>query len=55
MFEKKAMDNTLGLIDDAKEKGAKVLTGGKRVDRFDEGLLLRADGADGPVARTRRC
>ena len=30
MFEKKAMDSTLGLIDDATGKGAKVLTGGKR-------------------------
>src|SRR5437764_4877296 len=29
MFEKKAMDATIGLIDDAKQKGAKVLTGGR--------------------------
>lgn len=40
MFEKKAMDNTLGLIDDARNTGAKVLTGGKRSDRFDKGYFF---------------
>ena len=35
MFEKKAMDNTLALIGDAKAKGANVLTGGKRSERFE--------------------
>src|SRR5438270_5521183 len=30
MFEKKAMDNTVNLIDDARKRGARVLTGGKR-------------------------
>src|SRR5205814_3853916 len=34
MFEKKAMDNTLGLIEDAKGKGAEVLTGGGRSKQF---------------------
>lgn len=40
MFEKKAMDNTLGLIDDARKTGAKVLTGGKQSDRFDKGYFF---------------
>lgn len=40
MFEKKAMENTLGLIDDAKGKGAAVLTGGKRSARFDKGYFF---------------
>jgi len=40
MFEKKAMDNTLALINDAKGKGAQVLTGGKRSDRFDKGYFF---------------
>src|SRR5436309_3739298 len=35
MLEKKAIDSTVGLIDDAKKCGAKLLTGGKRSDRFD--------------------
>src|SRR4029079_9073865 len=35
MFEKKAMDNTIGLVQDAAGKGAKILTGGKRDDRFE--------------------
>jgi succinate-semialdehyde dehydrogenase/glutarate-semialdehyde dehydrogenase len=40
MFEKKAMDNTLGLIADATQKGAKCLTGGKRSDKFDRGYFF---------------
>ncbi len=40
MFEKKAMDNTLGLIQDATSKGAKCLTGGKRSDKFDKGYFF---------------
>lgn len=40
MFEKKAMENTVGLIDDAKKTGAKLLTGGKRSDRFDKGYFF---------------
>jgi succinate-semialdehyde dehydrogenase / glutarate-semialdehyde dehydrogenase len=40
MFEKKAMENTLGLIDDARAKGAQVLTGGKRSDRFEKGYFF---------------
>jgi succinate-semialdehyde dehydrogenase/glutarate-semialdehyde dehydrogenase len=40
MFEKRAMDNTLGLIDDARKRGAKVLTGGKRSDRFAKGYFF---------------
>ena len=40
MFEKKAMDNTLELIGDAKAKGASVLTGGKRSDRFEKGYFF---------------
>jgi succinate-semialdehyde dehydrogenase/glutarate-semialdehyde dehydrogenase len=40
MFEKKAMDNTLDLIEDARKKGASVLTGGKRSDRFDRGYFF---------------
>lgn len=40
MFEKKAMDNTINLVEDAKRTGAKVLTGGKRSDRFDKGYFF---------------
>jgi succinate-semialdehyde dehydrogenase/glutarate-semialdehyde dehydrogenase len=40
MFEKRAMDNTTALIDDAKKHGAKVLLGGKRSDRFDKGYFF---------------
>lgn len=40
MFEKKAMENTLGLIEDARKAGAKVLTGGKRSDRFEKGYFF---------------
>jgi succinate-semialdehyde dehydrogenase/glutarate-semialdehyde dehydrogenase len=40
MFEKKAMENTVGLVDDARGRGAKVLTGGKRSDKFDKGYFF---------------
>jgi succinate-semialdehyde dehydrogenase/glutarate-semialdehyde dehydrogenase len=40
MFEKKAMDNTLALIADARGKGAQVLTGGKKSDRFSKGYFF---------------
>src|SRR2546423_1273026 len=37
MFEKKALQSTVDLIDDARRVGAKVLTGGKRADKFTKG------------------
>ena len=35
-----AMDNTVDLVDDAKKRGAKILSGGKRSDRFDKGYFF---------------
>ena len=40
MFEKKAMENTQALIDDAKGKGAQVLTGGGRSSKFPKGYFF---------------
>jgi succinate-semialdehyde dehydrogenase/glutarate-semialdehyde dehydrogenase len=40
MFEKRAMENTLGLIDDARKTGAKILTGGKRSEKFSKGYFF---------------
>jgi succinate-semialdehyde dehydrogenase/glutarate-semialdehyde dehydrogenase len=40
MFEEKAMANTLDLIGDATAKGAKLLTGGKKSDKFDRGYFF---------------
>jgi succinate-semialdehyde dehydrogenase/glutarate-semialdehyde dehydrogenase len=40
MFEKKALENTVALVDDAKKHGAKVLTGGKRSDKFERGYFF---------------
>jgi succinate-semialdehyde dehydrogenase/glutarate-semialdehyde dehydrogenase len=37
MFEAKALDKTAELVDDARKKGGKVLTGGGRSTRFDKG------------------
>ncbi len=37
MFEARALDKTAALIDDARGKGGKVLTGGGRSERFDKG------------------
>ncbi len=40
MFEKKAMQSTIDLVEDAKKTGAKLLTGGKRSDKFDRGYFF---------------
>jgi len=40
MFEKKAMEHTVQLVDDARQHGAKVLTGGKRSTRFERGYFF---------------
>ena len=40
MFEKRAMENTIALVEDARKTGAKVLTGGKRSDRFAKGYFF---------------
>src|SRR5439155_3195659 len=40
MFEKRALENTVALVDDAKKKGANVLTGGRRSDRFEKGYFF---------------
>src|SRR5262249_40529943 len=40
MFEKKALQSTQDLIEDARKAGARVLTGGKRSDRFDRGYFF---------------
>ncbi len=41
MFEKRAMENTVKLVDDARQHGAKVLTGGKRDERFSKGYFFQ--------------
>lgn len=40
MFEKRAMEGTVNLIEDAKKTGAKILTGGKRAERFAKGYFF---------------
>jgi succinate-semialdehyde dehydrogenase/glutarate-semialdehyde dehydrogenase len=40
MFEKRAMETTTDLIEDAKRTGAKVLTGGGRSTRFERGYFF---------------
>jgi succinate-semialdehyde dehydrogenase/glutarate-semialdehyde dehydrogenase len=40
MFEKKAMEGTQRLIDDAKKTGAKILTGGGKSSRFEKGYFF---------------
>lgn len=40
MFEKKALDSTIELIQDATSRGARLLTGGKRAERFERGYFF---------------
>ncbi len=53
MFEKRAMDNTISLVEDAKKRGAKILTGGKRSDRFAKGYFFEPTVLAGLPADTR--
>jgi succinate-semialdehyde dehydrogenase/glutarate-semialdehyde dehydrogenase len=40
MFDRRAMEQAIGLIEDARRCGAKVLTGGGRASRFDRGYFF---------------
>ena len=40
MFAAQALDKTMGLVEDAKGKGAEVLTGGSKSSRFDKGYFF---------------
>src|SRR5438874_1900865 len=40
MFEKKAVQSTIDLVEDATKTGAKLLTGGKRSEKFDRGYFF---------------
>src|SRR5438128_1496877 len=40
MFEKRAMENTLSFVEDARKVGAKILTGGQRSTRFSKGYFF---------------
>jgi succinate-semialdehyde dehydrogenase / glutarate-semialdehyde dehydrogenase len=53
MFEKKALQATQDLIDDARGKGAKILTGGKRSDRFDRGYFFEPTVLSGMPANAK--
>lgn len=37
LFEKRSLENTINFIEDARAKGARVLTGGRRPDGFEKG------------------
>ncbi|HEV8060403.1 MAG TPA: NAD-dependent succinate-semialdehyde dehydrogenase [Gemmataceae bacterium] len=53
MFEKKAMEQTQQLVDDARQKGAKILTGGKRSERFAKGYFFEPTVLNGLAADSR--
>jgi succinate-semialdehyde dehydrogenase/glutarate-semialdehyde dehydrogenase len=40
MFEQRALDQTVNLVEDARKRGAKVLTGGQRSTRFERGYFF---------------
>ncbi len=40
MIESRALDKTVGLVDDARQRGAKVLAGGGKSTRFDRGYFF---------------
>jgi succinate-semialdehyde dehydrogenase/glutarate-semialdehyde dehydrogenase len=40
MFEQRALDNTIALVRDAQQRGARILTGGQRSSRFPRGYFF---------------
>src|SRR5438477_5576531 len=48
MFEKRALEQTTALVDDARKHGATVLTGGKRSERFERGYFFEPTVLAGP-------
>jgi succinate-semialdehyde dehydrogenase/glutarate-semialdehyde dehydrogenase len=53
MFEKRALEQTIGLVEDAKHHGAKVLTGGGRAERFARGYFFEPTVLAGLKPQTR--
>ena len=53
MFEKKALEQTQHLVEDARQKGAKILTGGKRSERFAKGYFFEPTVLNGLAADSR--
>ncbi len=53
MFEKKAMQQAIDLVEDARKCGARVLTGGKRSDRFDRGYFFEPTVLSGLPGQAR--
>ncbi len=53
MFEKKALEQTQQLVDDAKHKGAKLLTGGSKSTRFERGYFFEPTVLSGLAADSR--
>ncbi len=53
MFEKKALQNTVELVEDARKHGAKILTGGKRSDRFAKGYFFEPTVLKGVTGDTK--
>ncbi len=53
MFEKKALQSTQDLVDDAKRCGARLLTGGQRSDRFPRGYYFEPTVLDQVPANAR--
>src|SRR5260221_12716599 len=48
MFEKKTKQQAIDLGEEAKKVGSKILTGGKRSERFERGYFLEPSGISNP-------
>jgi succinate-semialdehyde dehydrogenase/glutarate-semialdehyde dehydrogenase len=53
LFEKKALDQTVHLVEDARRHGAKILTGGSRSTRFDRGYFFEPTVLTGLAPQTK--
>jgi succinate-semialdehyde dehydrogenase/glutarate-semialdehyde dehydrogenase len=53
MLRKRSLQTTADLVDDARQSGARVLTGGKRSDRFDKGYFFEPTVLAGVTDRAK--
>ena len=53
MFEKKALQNTVELVEDARQRGANILTGGKRSKDFTKGYFFEPTILKGVTSETK--
>jgi succinate-semialdehyde dehydrogenase/glutarate-semialdehyde dehydrogenase len=53
MFEKRFLDKTVAMVEDARQRGSRVLTGGERSRRFEKGFFFEPTVLQSPAQDSR--